>query len=84
MLYLDKYILQVIKTEEELARVEKEILSIKQRLEANQSRRDTGGVRHLTDKLHKAEKYRDTLMRSHKELSRHKGQREGRKKLMIF
>ena len=74
----------MIKTEEELAKVEKEIISIKQRLEVNISRRDTGGVAHLKEKLAKAEVYLQTLTRSHHELSRHRGQREDRKKLMIF
>jgi len=73
-----------MKTEEELSRVEKEIISIKQRLEINVSRRDAGGVKHLTEKLTKAEKYLETLTKSHRELHRHKGQREGRKKLSIF
>ncbi|KAF6028292.1 ZGPAT [Bugula neritina] len=76
--------IQVMKTEEELSRVEKEIISIKQRLEINVSRRDAGGVKHLTEKLTKAERYLETLTKSYRELHRHKGQREGRKKLSIF
>lgn len=74
----------MIQTEEELAKVEQEILSMKQRLEVNVSRRDAGGIKHLKEKLAQAHKYREALTRSHRELSRHKGQREGRKKLMVF
>lgn len=73
-----------MKTDEEISKVESEILSIKRRIEVNASRKDTGGVSHLTSKLNKAEKYLETLRRSHRELTRHQGQREGRKKLSIF
>lgn len=73
-----------MKTEEEITRVQGEIISIKQRLEVNVSRRDTGGVNHLTDKLHKAEQYLRTLRQSAAELNRHKGQRDSKKKLMVF
>ena len=73
-----------MKTEEEITRVQGEIISIKQRLEVNVSRRDTGGVNHLTVKLHKAEQYLRTLRQSAAELNRHKGQRDSKKKLMVF
>jgi len=73
-----------MQTEEEISKVEREILSINQRLEVNMARKDAGGVKHLTEKLNKAQAYLQTLRRSHKEISRHKGQREGRKKLAVF
>ena len=73
-----------MKTDEEVSRVEAEILSIRRRLEANVSRKDAGGISHLRDKLAKAERYLGTLQRSKGELARHQGQRESRKKLTIF
>lgn len=73
-----------MKTEEEISRVQAEILSIKRRLEVNVTRRDTGGVNHLTSKLTKAEQYLKTLRRSAAELNRHRGQRDSKKKLMVF
>ena len=73
-----------MKTEEEITRVQGEIISIKQRLEVNVSRRDTGCVNHLTVKLHIAEQYLRTLRQSAAELNRHKGQRDSKKKLMVF
>ncbi|XP_067948766.1 zinc finger CCCH-type with G patch domain-containing protein-like isoform X2 [Watersipora subatra] len=76
--------IQVMKTEEEVGKVEREILSIKQRLEANLTRRDAGGIKHLKEKLNRAELYLETLRHSHKELHRHQGKRENKKKLMVF
>lgn len=73
-----------MKTDEEISRVETEILSIERRLEANVSRKDAGGINHLRDKLSKAKHYLETLKHSRGELTRHQNQRDGRKKLAVF